>query len=236
MMHSNQLKAVLFDIDDTLFDRKTAVKKALRLMMRTMPQLFSGIPEYRVFSAFRAADEIARDDFESGKPGAVVRDKRSRAFLRGLGLPELHSKKVTELYIDAFPGVSTEVKGAHAVVERIAEAYQLGIISNAYPDVQYNKLRGIGILDYFDTVVLSEECGIRKPDEKIFQRAAAALGCDAKECIYVGDSFENDIIGAARAGMKTCWFNADGKQMQAQDLSPDFVIAELPELLDILGA
>lgn len=234
MVDANGVRSVVFDIDDTLFDRKTAVKKALRLMMEKLSELFEDIPEELVFSAFRHADEIARDEFESGKPGELVRDNRSRAFLRSLGIPEEHSGRVTEQYIGAFPSVSAEVEGAHAVIDRLSEVYRLGVISNAFKDVQYNKLRGIGILEYFDTIILSEEMGIRKPDERIFCRAAEALGCDVEECIYVGNSFETDIVGAMNAGMMTCWFNADGKGIEQGDVQPDFIITQLHELLKIL--
>ena len=236
-MHStNQLKAVLFDIDDTLFDRKTAVRNALLLMMEQLPDLFVGIQEERIFDTFKNADEIARIDFESGKSGEAVRDSRSKAFLRSLGLPKRFSKRITEQYIGAFPGVSAEVNGARAVIEGlVAEEYGLGIISNAFPDVQYNKLKGIGILEYFHVIVLAEECGIRKPDERIFHKAADSLRCLPHECLYVGNSFETDIVGAKNAGMKSCWFNADGKQIQEGNTEPDFEIAQLPQLLEILG-
>jgi HAD superfamily hydrolase (TIGR01509 family) len=116
----------------------------------------------------------------------------------------------------------------------LAGEYQLGIISNAFPDVQYNKLKGIGILDYFHTIVLSEECGIRKPDERIFHQAAQALGCAEQECLYVGNSFDVDVVGAMNAGMKACWFNADGNKVREGDMHPDYEIAQLSELLEIL--
>lgn len=234
MSYLKEIEAILFDIDDTLLDRKTAVKNALRLLKQELPDLFKHIPEDRIFAAFDQADGRARDDFDSGKPGTVVRDNRSRTFLRLLGLPELYSKKVTAHYIGAFPAVSVEVPGAHTVVEGLARTYRLGVISNAYPDVQYNKLRGIGLLGYFDAVVLSEECGIRKPDEGIFHRTAEALGCMPASCLYVGDSFETDIIGAKKAGMRACWFNPDGHRESAGATRPDVIISCLPELLDIL--
>jgi HAD superfamily hydrolase (TIGR01549 family) len=229
------LKAVLFDIDDTLFDRRTAVKNALRFMMERLPELFTDIPQERVFLAFKDADEQARLAFENGAAGEGIRDNRSREFLRALDLPEHFSEQVTEHYVAAFPAASAEVKDARRIVEMLSRIYKLGVISNAFPDVQYKKLEGIGILEYFQIIILSEELGVRKPDEKIFQEAAAALNCSLKECLYVGNSFQTDIVGAMRAGMKACWFNAEGIRMHPGDSKPDFVITRLSELLQILG-
>ena len=82
------IKSVLFDIDDTLFDRKVAVKKALRRMASELPELFKEISEENVFSSFHEADESARVEFDRGAPGEIVRDRRSKAFLSSLGLSE----------------------------------------------------------------------------------------------------------------------------------------------------
>lgn len=230
----NDIKAVLFDIDDTLFDRKTAIRKILRGMKQKHPELFQEIPEESIFEAFCEADQMVLVDFNKGASGRNVRDKRSRRFLKALGLPEEFSARITSMYIDAYPDVSSPVQNAKEVVERLAEKFSLGVISNAFPDVQYNKLEGIGIRNYFKIILLSEEIGIRKPEGAIFQKAAKLLDVQPFECFFVGDSFDTDMVGAKKGGMKACWFNPDRKQIIDGDVKPDFEITTLTELFTIL--
>jgi len=229
-----ELKAVLFDIDDTLFDRKNAVKKVIRRIIKKLPDLFSGIPQEKIFKAFHEADQMILEDFNKGESGDVVRDKRSRRFLKTLGLDEDFSDRITTMYISAYPDVSTPVQEAKEVVERLAEKYSLGVISNAFPDIQYHKLEGIGVRNLFQLILLSEEVGIRKPQGAIFQKAAELLNVQPYECLFVGDSYDTDIVGAKKAGMKACWFNSDGKKVPDEDIKPDFEITALSELLSIL--
>ncbi len=230
----DDIKAVLFDIDDTLFDRKTAVRKALLRTADNIPDLFSNIPEEKIFLAFQEADEYAQLEFDKGVSGDTVRDVRSRAFLRILNLPEELSRQITEQYIGAYPDVSSPVQGAGKVVEKLSEKFVLGIITNAFPDVQYHKLEGIGVRKFFQIILVSEEIGMRKPDTAIFLRAANLLRKEPFECLFVGDSYNTDIIGAKKSGMKACWFNCDNKQVHDEAVKPDLEITTLSQLLNIL--
>jgi len=234
MKMRNEIKAVLFDIDDTLFDRKKAVKMVLRQMIGKLPDLFSSVPEEKVMEAFREADRMALKIFNKGASGEVARAQRSRRFLRTLGLPEEFSDKITIMYIGAYPALSVSVKDAKRVVEKLAKIFPLGIISNAFPDIQYHKIEGLGIRHLFQLILLSEEIGIRKPDKAIFQEAANRLGKQPDDCLFVGDSYDTDIIGAKRSGMKACWFNRDDNPVQDEEIKPDFEITSLSELLNIL--
>ena len=111
----------------------------------------------------------------------------------------------------------------------------MGIISNGSPDVQYRKLKTLGIKHLFDCILLSEKVGIRKPDPKIFWKATTSLAKEPEECLYVGDSYERDVLGAKKAGMRACWFNPRGLRLPQEDVEPDFEIGALdhiPEILD----
>jgi len=235
MLKNEDVKAILFDIDDTLFDRKRAIEKVIHRIVQQLPELFSGMPEEKVIEAFHKADRMGLEEFNNGLSGDLVRDKRSKRFLRSLGLNEKFSDSVTTMYVNAYPSVNTTVKDAKFVVGMLADKYPLGIISNGFPDTQYHKLEGIGIRDFFKVSLLSEEIGIRKPDIAIFHKAAELLNVKPCECFFVGDSFDTDIIGAKRSGMRTCWFNQDGKRPISEEIKPDFEIDALSELLPYLG-
>jgi len=115
---------------------------------------------------------------------------------------------ITDAYLDLYAVVEAPIEGAHHVVERCGEAFCIGVLSNAYPDVQYRKLETLGLHDAFACILLSEEFGARKPDPSIFLEGCRQLQVEPARCLYVGDSYRNDVVGAAAAGMPCCWFNA----------------------------
>jgi putative hydrolase of the HAD superfamily len=229
------IKAVLFDVDETLFDRILAQKTVLELIVRQLPQVFTGYASERVLAAFLESDQLYTDMFNSGAASEGSRDKRSRLFLQLLGIDEKYTTTITGLYVKDYPLVKAHVDDAIPVVKELSRKYKLGVVSNGFTDVQYRKLEAMGLRDLFSCVVLSEEFGIRKPDSRIFHRAASLLHVAPVECLYVGDSYVNDVVGAKAAGMQACWLNRESLKMPDENVKPDFIIhrfEELPGLLE----
>jgi putative hydrolase of the HAD superfamily len=103
----------------------------------------------------------------------------------------------------------------HGLLEALrARGLKLGLVSNAFdpPALLHRDLERLGIAERIDVAVFSSEIGRRKPHPAIFERALEALDVRADRALFVGDSFEADIGGAAALGMRTCqalWFRAD---------------------------
>ncbi len=93
-----------------------------------------------------------------------------------------------------------------ALQELQHRGFRLGIISN-YDSRLFDVLADLGIDRYFEQIVLSWRVGAAKPDPAIFQRAAAAMRLETARCLHVGDSPEEDIVGAQRAGMTAVLFD-----------------------------
>jgi len=233
----DNLKAVIFDIDDTLFDREQAQRQIVRLIARELRDVFAGIDEETVIDAFLESDRVALHEYYSSSIGSgdSVRTGRSKAFLRILGLDEDCADRITTMYVQQYPAINVPVEGAKSVVENIAGRFPLGVVSNGLPDVQYQKLRTIGLEHFFRCILLSEEIGIRKPDPRIFWQASGLLNKKPDECLYVGDSYHADVVGARNAGMKACWFNPHGLLISRVSSRPDFEISALDEILTILS-
>ena len=223
-----RIRAVLFDVDDTLFDRDGAQQGILRVILQELPHVFTDLPAEATLRAFNESDSIALREYEAGVLAEDFRSRRSRLFLGLLGLDEKHADAVTALYVHRYPTIDAPVAGAVSVVRRLADTFPLGVVSNALPDVQYTKLATLGIRHLFRCVVLSGELKIAKPDPRIFLHAAGLLGSAPEDCLYVGDSYENDVVGAKRAGMRTCWFNP--RALPAGDITPDIQIHTLQDL------
>lgn len=227
-------KAIIFDLDDTLFDRNAAQIRVVESIMQRLPQIFLGLSTEQVTEAFMESDQISTVDFESGMPSDGLRQKRSRIFLQLLGIKEDYADAINDIYIRDYPRMNLPIAGAVPLVKELSTRFPVAVVSNGLPDVQYKKLETIGLRDVFSCIVLSEEIGIRKPDSRIFHFAADLLQIQPLKCLYVGDSYRNDIVGAKSAGMQTCWFNSESSKLKNRGKQADFVISNLGELLNIL--
>ncbi|MFL7794916.1 MAG: HAD family hydrolase [Anaerolineae bacterium] len=232
----SDLKAILFDVDDTLFDRNGAQLMALDVIAREFRDLFTGIDHFLLVDAFLESDRLTTVEFYGDIPTIKnVRVRRAQVFLDLLGLDGAQADALAKLYVAMYPRMDAPVDGAVALVEALASRFQLGVISNSLPDVQYQKLETLGIRHFFGCVVLSEEFGIRKPDPTIFWHAIRLLGREPEECLYVGDSYAADVVGAKRAGLQVCWFNPNGLHPPQVGVECDFEVRALAQVCEILN-
>ena len=105
--------------------------------------------------------------------------------------------------------------------------YKLAIISNITSEISRVVLRKFDLEQYFDSIVLSRDLGIRKPDPEIFNFALQNLGVKCFETIHVGDSLEQDIQGAKNVGIKAIWIKGNE---EIKDFHPDYIISKITEL------
>jgi putative hydrolase of the HAD superfamily len=121
------------------------------------------------------------------------------------------------------------------------KGYQLGLITNASDAWDVNNLIDDNHLrQYFSAIVISAEEGFRKPDRRIFEKAAERLSLQFNEMVMVGDTLHADILGAKKCGMKTVWISRRAEYSREMlksrsDLTPDgeiHALNELPDLLD----
>ena len=230
---SREFRAVFFDVDDTLFDRERAQHLMAHRMMAERPELLGGFDAERVVQAFLESDRISEEEYTLDVSADQFRARRMQAFLALLGLSDAHWNGLAEMYVTVYPTLDAPVTGARAVIEYLADRCRLGVISNGLADVQYTKLDALGIRERFECVVLSGELGVGKPSPGIFTHAASLLGAAPGDCIYIGDSYADDVLGAKGAGMAACWFNPTGVAIDG-GVRPDFevrALSELPKLL-----
>jgi len=231
----NKLKAVLFDLDDTLFDRDKSQIEIIRTIVNKYKDLFKGIEEEKIIKTFLESDRIATKEFEDGGNIDEVRVMRSERFFEMLGLSTELANEMTTIYLNLYPTLNIPVENAELVLKNLEEKFQLGIVSNGSLEIQNSKLETLNIKHYFECIILSEEVGFRKPDPRIFWVATNSLSVDSNECLYIGDLIEVDVLGAKNAGMLSCWFNRREAQIAESNVRPDYEIKNLRELLDILG-
>ena len=84
------------------------------------------------------------------------------------------------------------------------------LITNGFKESQHLKIRGAGIGQYFNQVIVSEDVGVNKPDPAIFRHALGVAGAEKETSIMIGDSLEADVMGALNFGMDAIYFNPAG--------------------------
>jgi len=154
-----------------------------------------------------------------------------------ISLKQSEIRSISEIYAGAvlqFP--PRLIEGARETLTQLSSnGYKLGLICNTgrTPGFMLRKfLEDYDILKYFDSALFSDETIIRKPDVEIFKKSLRELRADKQQTAHVGDSWENDILGAQAAGIKTVWISPES-QSQA-DCPVIKSIAELPSVLNKL--
>jgi putative hydrolase of the HAD superfamily len=130
------------------------------------------------------------------------------------------------------------VDGAQAAVHALAErGVKLAVVSSAvfHPFLEWS-LRRFGMLDAFEVVVTSASCGYYKSRPEIYQHAIDALGIDARSAVHVGDSYEYDVLGARRAGMRAVWLSQPRSNGHGDSNLADLTVSSLHGLAPALLA
>jgi putative hydrolase of the HAD superfamily len=131
---------------------------------------------------------------------------------------------------------AVEIPPGHVdFLARLARRYPLALVSNFDHGATAREiLRRDGAAAYFDPIVISDEHGWRKPHPSIFADTLATLGVAPEDALYVGDSVEDDIVGAKGAGLDIAWVNPRGKPAPATAPKPDYEIETIPDLGEML--
>ncbi|MGM0510562.1 MAG: HAD family hydrolase [Thermoplasmatota archaeon] len=230
-MSELDIDAIFFDLDGTLFDKSKAEEMALIKIYENHQEVFEDVEKEQMIHAFREANKLGHKEFHERKSLDKIRSDRGERIMEMLEVEMSFADEFTSLFYEIYPTMDVPIDGAERVVNESLSRYDVGMISNGSKDVQMAKLEVLGMTDKFEVVLFSEAVGIRKPDRKIFDLASDKMGYENEDCLYVGDSYKSDMIGAGEADMHTCWMNRDGKEKDG-DYEPDLEITELPQLLE----
>ncbi len=150
-------------------------------------------------------------------------------FNLGIHPTQKHLDYIQQLYFRFFK--IEIVPGAKEMLARLSKRYKLAIISNATSNASRVTLEKNGLDQYFDSIVISRDLGIRKPDPEIFKFTLTSLNTENKNAVHVGDSLQHDVQGAKKVGMQTVWIKGDN---EAPEIHPDFVLPKVTDVISIL--
>lgn len=234
-MINKPYRHIIFDLDRTLWDFERAASETLSdlynlyIKSRTHVSLDGFIQVYKkinesLWDAYRA-QQISKD---------LLRSKRFQITLEEIGIHDnALGTRLGDLYVNIISQKVYLLPYAMELLEYLKPNYSMSIMTNGFKEVQYPKIKQSGIGHYFCHTFISEEIGFNKPDIRIFEFAIQTLNIEPKEILFVGDDWEVDILGAARAGMQQAFFNPAQLKVQENGI-PTFSIRSLRELTNIL--
>ena len=227
-------KNLFFDLDDTLWAFSANARDTYEEMYRKYDydRFFDSFEHY--YSLYQRRNLELWAEYADGK---VTKEELNRQrYLYPLEAVGAGDSALAEAYEkDALATIPTKSKlmpHAREVLEYLSAKYNLSILSNGFKELQFHKMRSSDIDKYFRKVVLSDDIGILKPWPEIFHFALSATQSELNDSLMIGDSWENDIAGAAGVGMHQVFYNLSGRT----DLpfTPTYQITDLKELLDLL--
>ncbi|MEW1751460.1 HAD family hydrolase [Streptomyces angustmyceticus] len=231
------VRAVLWDIDDTLFDYTGSDRAGALRHLRAEGLLPSHRGEEAALQRWRAVMETEFARFLAGEVGFLDhRRARARTFLEAPHLSDAEADAWFGRYIAHYEASWVLFPDAAPVLEELGSLVRQAVLSNASTPNQERKLAVLGIRGAFEAVLCADELGYAKPAPEAFHGACKALGLTPPEVVYVGDKLDIDALGARDAGLTAVWLDRAGTGEEPGQEPPPGVrriagLAELPELL-----
>lgn len=225
------VRAVIFDLDDTLLDHQGSTRAALASWL---PRLGAEADTRLVEAWF----DSEHRHFESWRSGQITFEEQRRRRLRDL-LPLIGSDVPSEPDLDLlFAGFLAEYEAAWQAFDDVlpvitfltANGFDLAVLTNGTAAQQNAKVTRIGIRDRLTAVFTSEELGVAKPHPDIYRQACRELGVSPDKTLHVGDNYQLDVVAAQEAGLQALHLDRHHKQLAPRELRM-VTLAELPDRL-----
>ena len=247
-----QIRAIVFDLFDTLvdldFDSLPRAEVGGRKLPPSVPALHAATRPHLALSLDAFAEalaevDVAFRDSHYALDREVPTEQRFTALAQRLGVrdPELPGL-LTSVHMGVFRE-QVRVPAHHAaLLAGLAARRSIGLCSNfSHSQTALRILDEADLARHLGAVVISDAVGLRKPRREIFEAVLARLGVAPEQALHVGDSLRADVVGAAGLGMRTAWITRRVRDPRAAleahtGPAPDFVLRDLGELPDLLGA
>jgi len=239
------IRAVAFDVNGTLV--RILTKDGMDQIFRSIAHFltYQGIDLHRhqvrdlYFEIMKQQQQASSEEHPEFDAVAIWRSliqAHATEFTRGL--PPGKLEQMPLFLAEMYRGISRcrlrLYPQVREVLDVLRERYPLAIVTDAQSAYARGELHKVGLLDYFDPIVVSGDHGYRKPDRRLFQVALDGMGVAAEHALYVGNDMYRDIYGAWEAGMRTVMFDSDQGAGTHLDCEPDHTITDFRDLRKVL--
>ena len=220
------IKAVIFDLDNTLLDfmrmKTMAIDAALNGMIEAGMEINRKIAREKIFDIYESKGweyQEVLDDF--------IKEEVGRLDYKILAGGIVSYKKAKEAFLILYPNVRS------TLITLSKLGFKLGVVSDAPSREAWLRIYAVNLHHIFDSVVTFDDTGECKPSPKPFQKIISLLDVSPKSALMIGDWPERDIIGAKKMGMKTA-FARYGDVMRTRASGADFDIDNIKEIISII--
>ena len=231
-------KAVLFDLDDTLYDDTASYRHASERVARDIASE-CGVDAEALRHAYVIEAESFWQSLHSGnlQKGTIgLRQRMWSAAMRSLGVDDqVLAARAAEAFnhyrkerMELFPG-SLEL-----LVSLRERGIVLALVTNGLAETHREKIALLRLELAFDEIIIADEVGMAKPDPRLFAHVCERLGAPPSASVMVGDRFDRDVVGAQGAGLQSIWFNVRNEPIPAGAAPPDAIVQDIDALAAVL--
>lgn len=222
------IKAVLIDIDDTIFDFEKCSKNAFKKTLKKLDLFY----EEKDFSYFNKVNDILWTKQKLGELNInQIFIERSNMMSKYFGL-DIEKEIFNNLFVEFLYDEIEIVDEIEDLLSYLSNKYQIFAASNGVYDMQVNRLKKSNLDKYFDEIFVSDKVGFEKPDKRFFQKIMNITKFSNDDLIMIGDSIKSDIIGAKNSNIKSIYFNKENKKNSDENFT--YQVKNLSEIKKIL--
>ena len=224
------IRAVFFDMDDTLYDTSGFAAIARRAAVKSMVHNGLKCTEEEGYEKLMEIVKEKGSNYDKHFNNLVER-------VNGTSDPLIVVNGIITYHNTKFAMLKLEPETFSILLYLKSKGYKVGLITNGKELKQWEKLVRLGMYPFFDEVVTSESVGVEKPNPRIFEIAMERLGVTAGTSLMVGNNFDADILGACNAGMQSMLINSKLTEEQKETLEEMGClhdVREMDNLLDLM--
>lgn len=226
------IRAVGFDLDDTLLDHRGAATAGLAALLRQRGWVYEGVTEFG--KEWERIERLHFADYIAGNLTLIEqRRERMREFLASaeVELPDTELDELFEEYLLLYAKSWVAFPDVRSTLDNLRHSgFRMAVLTNGQQEQQEAKLARMGLTGFFDSVLAIGTLTVPKPDARAFLELSSALGYAPDEIVYVGDEPHWDALAATKAGLRGVWLNREGQD------GPDGIGTEVRTLDSLIPA
>jgi len=221
---------LMFDFDNTLTDFHEASLLSFEQTFKDYELKYD--PDY--YKVYEKVNAKIWDQFERKLITTEdIRKQRFKLFFEEIKLENIDGYEFNAQYLSNIVQFTTIRPEVVSLLKKLRQNYKLSIITNGLKEVQRARLDKCGITDLFDSIIVSDEIGVAKPDKLFFDYTMKSISTkiDKNKILVIGDSLKSDIAGAKLYKLKSCLIS----KKKHEDNVADIIISDVIELEKVLA-